>query len=69
MAVKKVALDQLVAAPPFYGAFLLATGAMQQQDWPTIKERISENYMDILINNWKVQHINSLHKIVAMLKF
>ncbi|CAB3360931.1 protein Mpv17-like [Cloeon dipterum] len=54
MALKKVALDQLVAAPPFYAGFLLATGAMQQQSRQEIEQRFKEDYMDILINNWKL---------------
>jgi Mpv17 / PMP22 family len=54
MAVKKVALDQIVAAPPFYAGFLITTGAMQQQNWKQIEQRIENDYMDILINNWKV---------------
>jgi len=54
MAVKKVALDQLVAAPPFYAVFLVGTGVLQQQKWTEIEDRIEADYMDILINNWKV---------------
>jgi len=54
MVVKKVALDQIVAAPPFYAGFLIATGAMQQQNWTQIEKRIENDYMDILLNNWKV---------------
>ncbi|KAF4528573.1 hypothetical protein B566_EDAN015720 [Ephemera danica] len=53
MAVKKMALDQLVAAPPFYVGFLVLQGGLQQHSWPGIQQRIEEDYMDILINNWK----------------
>jgi hypothetical protein len=67
MVVKKVALDQIVAAPPFYAGFLIATGAMQQQNWTQIEKRIENDYMDILLNNWKVGKLQELMRFLLIL--
>ncbi|XP_071455335.1 mitochondrial inner membrane protein Mpv17-like [Hetaerina americana] len=62
LGLKKVFWDQVVLAPPFYAAFIIVNGAIQQKDWTSIRRSIDDNFKDVMINNWKlwpaVQFVN-----------
>ncbi|CAG5102686.1 Similar to mpv17: Protein Mpv17 (Danio rerio) [Cotesia congregata] len=54
VAVKKVACDQFLFAPPFIAALLATIGFLQGNDVDGVKEKLSKEYKDILINNYKL---------------
>ncbi|XP_046393885.1 protein Mpv17-like [Ischnura elegans] len=62
LGLKKVFWDQVVLAPPFYAVFIVVNGAVQQQDWQSIRNSMDSSFKDIMINNWKlwpaVQFVN-----------
>ncbi|XP_063979543.1 protein Mpv17 [Diachasmimorpha longicaudata] len=54
VAMKKVACDQLFFAPCFIGVLLSSVGFMQGNDINSIREKLREEYLEILRNNYKV---------------
>ncbi|XP_044578301.1 protein Mpv17 [Cotesia glomerata] len=54
VALKKVAFDQLLFAPTFIVVLLSSIGLMQGNDINGIKTKLSNEYKDILINNYKL---------------
>ena len=53
----KVALDQLAMAPVFTVGILTLIGLFQGQNLQSIKMKLNDDLMDIVINGWKVSHI------------
>lgn len=54
VVVKKVACDQILFAPTFIVILLSTIGLMQGNDITSIKKKLDNEYVDILINNYKV---------------
>ncbi|XP_057331291.1 protein Mpv17-like [Microplitis mediator] len=54
VALKKVACDQVLFAPAFIVVLLTSIGLMQGKDIGGIKTKLSNEYKDILINNYKL---------------
>lgn len=54
-ALKKVAVDQGIFAPFFLAAILGIIGLVQGNSVNDVKARISHDYPDILVNNYKVK--------------
>ncbi|XP_034943333.1 protein Mpv17 [Chelonus insularis] len=54
VVLKKVACDQLLFAPTFIVILLSSIGLMQGNNIDGVKRKISNEYEDILINNYKI---------------
>ena len=52
--VTKVALDQALFAPSFLCVFVTAVSTLQGLGMKEIKENLSQNYLDIVLTNWKI---------------
>lgn len=57
-ALRKVAMDQLLFAPPFLALIMTVVASAQGDSLVRIKQRLSEDYMDVLKSNYKVSHAN-----------
>ncbi|XP_006612128.1 protein Mpv17 [Apis dorsata] len=58
--LKKVACDQLIFAPAGLGIVLTTVGLLQGKDFEQIKTKLSNEYLDILLNNYKIWPIIQL---------
>lgn len=54
VTIKKVAIDQILFAPTFIVVLLTTIGVMQGNDATSIKNKLKNEYTDILWNNYKV---------------
>ncbi|XP_008544880.2 protein Mpv17-like, partial [Microplitis demolitor] len=54
VALKKVACDQFLFAPPFIAVLLATIGFMQGNNAEGVQKKLSNEYKDILINNYKI---------------
>ncbi|XP_020299403.1 protein Mpv17 isoform X2 [Pseudomyrmex gracilis] len=54
VAIKKVVCDQLLFAPTFLAVLLVIIGLSQGKDIERLKIKMSNEYNDILINNYKL---------------
>lgn len=54
VVLKKVCVDQLLFAPMFIGVMLSTIGTLQGNDLVQLKEKLKNEYFDILRNNYKV---------------
>ena len=52
--VTKVAMDQALFAPSFLCVFVTAVSTLQGLGIKEIKENLSQNYVDIVLTNWKI---------------
>ena len=52
--VAKVAMDQALFAPSFLCVFVTAVSTLQGLGIKEIKENLSQNYVDIVLTNWKI---------------
>ena len=52
--LSKVALDQLAFAPVFSGLILSVIGAFQGLRFVDIRQKLEREYLDIILNGWKV---------------
>ena len=52
--VTKVALDQALFAPSFLCVFVTAVSTLQGLGIQDIKANLSQNYVDIVLTNWKI---------------
>ena len=52
--VTKVAMDQALFAPSFLCVFVTAVSTLQGLGIREIKENLSQNYVDIVLTNWKI---------------
>lgn len=51
---KKVFLDQIVVDPPFLAVFTVILSAVQGMNSHQIKERLSNDFIDVLKANWMI---------------
>lgn len=61
IAMKKVVCDQLFFAPTFLAILLVTIGICQGKDIEKLKIKLTNEYKDILINNYKVIRIFMLY--------
>lgn len=54
VAVKKVAVDQLIFAPGFIAAFLTLLGMLEGNSFEVSQDMVRKKYKDILLANWSV---------------
>jgi protein Mpv17 len=54
ITLKKVALDQIIFAPIFLGAFLGTLGVLQGQSVAQIEKKVKNEYTDVLKTNYKI---------------
>lgn len=54
VVMKKVACDQLLFAPAFIAVLLTTIGTLQGNDFENLKAKLKNEYLEILINNYKV---------------
>ncbi|KAK0098628.1 hypothetical protein PV326_005961 [Microctonus aethiopoides] len=54
VTIKKVAIDQILFAPTFIVLLLTTIGIMQGNDATSIKNKLKNEYTDILWNNYKL---------------
>lgn len=55
--MKKVAVDQGIFAPFFLAAILGIIGIVQGNSVDDVKARLSHDYPDVLVNNYKVRFL------------
>ena len=58
--VTKVAMDQALFAPSFLCVFVTAVSTLQGLGIKEIKENLSQNYVDIVLTNWKIWPLTQL---------
>lgn len=56
MAIKKIVWDQLLFAPIFTAVLLVTIGICQGKSTEKLKNKIRDEYSDILMNNYKVMN-------------
>ncbi|KAL0103462.1 hypothetical protein PUN28_017603 [Cardiocondyla obscurior] len=54
VVIKKVVCDQMLFAPSFVGVLLVAIGICQEKNIEELKIKLSNEYKDILLNNYKL---------------
>ena len=50
--ITKVAIDQFIAAPPYWAWFLLATSTLEGKSWHESKQGIITNWWPMMYNCW-----------------
>lgn len=63
VAIKKVACDQLLYAPTFIAVLLIVIGICQGKDTEGLQIKITNEYKDILMNNYKVTNFFILYEL------
>lgn len=54
VAFKKVFVDQTLMAPVVIAGFLTIVGLLQKHNLKAVKEELSDNYVDVLLMNYRV---------------
>ena len=55
VTMSKVAIDQIGFSPIFTGIIISTIGLMQGMDLESLKQKLKEEYVDVILTGWSVR--------------